>query len=74
MLKVNDKVKIIKTGEVGYVEKFSGEGERVMVRIPSSEGWPFPHYIYTTKEGLTYLSDKTKPKSEPKPLDWRAPF
>jgi hypothetical protein len=74
VLKVNDKVKITKTGEVGYVEKLSDEGERITVRIPASEGWPFQHYVFISKEGLIYLNDKAKSKPESKPLDWRAPF
>jgi len=74
VLKVNDKVKITKTGEVGYVEKLSDEGERITVRIPPSEGWPFQHYVFISKEGLTYLNDKAKSKIEPTPLDWRAPL
>jgi hypothetical protein len=36
MLKENDPVVIYETGEVGYVEKIlDGEGDRLMVRIPS---------------------------------------
>jgi len=73
MLKENDKVKIIETGEIGYVERLSENGERVMVRIPSSDGWPYPHHVYAVREKVQHVSDKHKPKKS-KPLDWRAPF
>lgn len=74
MFKINDKVKVTKTGDIGYVERLSDGGERVTVRIPASEGWPFPHYVFISREGLTYLNDRAKSKTEPTPLDWRAPF
>lgn len=74
MLKKDDKVKVVKTGEIGYVESMSESGERVTVRIPPSESWPFMHYVHIAREGVVYLNDKSKQKIEPKPLDWRAPF
>jgi hypothetical protein len=43
MLEVNDPVKIMETGEIGYVEEISDEGDRLKVRIPASEKWPYPH-------------------------------
>lgn len=52
MYRQNDKVKIIKTGEVGYVDRVLDDGERFMVRIPSSEGWPYPHHVYVVKENI----------------------
>ena len=73
MLKVNDKVKIIKTGEIGYVDKVSVCGERLMVRIPASDDWPFPHHVYVAKDNVHHATDKPK-KVKPTPLDWRAPF
>lgn len=60
MLKQNDKVKIIETGEIGYVERLSENGERVMVRIPPSDGWPYPHHVYLVKEKVHRLGAKTK--------------
>ena len=78
MLKKDDKAKVVKTGEIGYVESVSESGERVTVRIPPSESWPFMHYVHIAREGLVYLNDrpksKSESKSESKPLDWRGPF
>ena len=73
MLKENDKVKIIKTGEIGYVDRVLDGGERVMVRIPASDNWPYPHHVYAVKENVQRTADKPKSK-KPKPLDWRPPF
>ena len=73
MLEKDNKVKVVKTGEIGYVENISDSGERVTVRIPPSKSWPFMHYVYIAREGLVYMNDKPK-KVKPKPLDWRAPF
>jgi hypothetical protein len=50
MFSVNDQVRIVDTGEIGYVERLLDSGERVMVRIPASDGWPFPHHVYAVKE------------------------
>jgi hypothetical protein len=41
MLEVNDPVKIMETGEIGYVEEISDEGDRLKVRIPAHlVRWP----------------------------------
>ena len=63
MFRVNDKVKIIDTGEIGYVERLSEGGERVMVRIPSSDGWPYPHHVYAVREKVQKVG-KGKSSSE----------
>ena len=55
MFKQNDKVRIIKTGEIGYVERLFDNGERVMVRIPSSDGWPYPHHVYAVRENISRI-------------------
>ena len=73
MPKENDKVKIIRTGEVGYVERVFDRGERLMVRIPASDGWAFPHHVYVDKDNVHHVTDKPEPKKS-KPLDWKAPF
>ena len=73
MPKENDKVKIIKTGEVGYVERVFDRGERLMVRIPASDDWAFPHHVYVDKDNVHLATDKPEPKKS-KPLDWSAPF
>ena len=58
-LKENDPVVIYETGEVGYIEKIlDDEGDRLMVRIPSSGSWPYPHYVYVDKEKIRRASKK----------------
>ena len=58
-LKENDPVVIYETGEVGYVEKIlDDEGDRLMVRIPSSGSWPYPHHVYVDKENVRRASKK----------------
>jgi hypothetical protein len=73
VFKQNDRVKVIKTGEIGYVERVFDGGERVMVRIPASNGWPYPHHVYAVRENLHYAHEKPEPKKL-KPLDWEAPL
>jgi hypothetical protein len=60
MLKENDPVVIYETGEVGYVEKIlDGEGDRLMVRIPSSGSWPYPHHVYVDREKVRKAKGKS---------------
>jgi hypothetical protein len=63
MLKKDDKVKIMRTNEIGYVERLFDNGERLMVRIPSSNDWPYPHHVYVTRESV-HLVAKGKSSSE----------
>ena len=70
MLEINDPVKIIETGEIGYVEEVSDGGERLKVRIPASEKWPFNHYVYVIKEKVHNVPKLKKKK--PKPFDQEA--
>lgn len=49
-MRVDTKVFIVDTKEVGYIERVLDNGDRYMVRIPSSEGWPYPHHVYVDKE------------------------
>ena len=62
MLKVNDKVKVIKTGEVGYIDRILDNGERLMVRIPPSDDWAFPHHVYVDKDNVHRVGDLIKRK------------
>ena len=70
MLNKDDQVKIIETGEIGYVEEVSDGGERLKVRIPASEKWPFNHYVYVIKEKVHNVPKLKKKK--PKPFDQEA--
>ena len=65
MLKVDDQVKIMETGEIGYVEEVSESGERLKIRIPASEKWPFDHYVYVIKEKVHNVPKPKEKKSKP---------
>jgi hypothetical protein len=54
MLRLDQRVRVNKTGQVGFVSKI--EGERIMVRIPSNTDWPYPSYVHTHEEHLTKIS------------------
>ena len=69
MPEVNDQVKIMETGEIGYVEGVSDGGERLKIRIPASEKWPFDHYVYVIKEKVHRV---TESKKKSKPFDQEA--
>ena len=45
------KVKIKSTGEIGYVVKVDEDGF-VCLRIPATNGWPFPHYVFLPRAQL----------------------
>jgi hypothetical protein len=64
MLEINDPVKIIETGEIGYVEEISESGERLKVRIPATERWPFNHYTYVTREKVHRATKSKKEVTE----------
>ena len=59
-LKENDPVVIYETGEVGYIEKIlDDEGDRLMVRIPPSGSWPYPHHVYVGREKVRKAKGKS---------------
>jgi hypothetical protein len=45
------KVKIKSTGEIGYVVKVDEDGF-VCLRVPSTNGWPFPHYVFLPRNQM----------------------
>lgn len=45
------KVKIKSTGEIGYVVKVDEDGF-VCLRVPSTNGWPFPHYVFLPRNQI----------------------
>ena len=63
ILKENDPVTISETGEVGYIERVLDGGDRLMVRIPGSWNWPYPHHVYVDKEKVRKAA-KPKPDEE----------
>jgi hypothetical protein len=60
MLEINDPVKIMETGEIGYVEEISESGERLKIRIPATETWPFNHYTYVIREKVHRVTKSKK--------------
>ena len=72
MPEVNDQVKIMETGEIGYVEEVSEGGERLRVRIPASEKWPFDHYVYVIKEKVHNVPKPKPKKKKSNPFDQEA--
>jgi len=62
-MKVDSKVMIVDTKEVGYIERVLGNGDRYMVRVPASDGWPYPHHVYVDKERVRSVA-KVKNEEE----------
>jgi len=48
------KVKIKSTGEIGYVVKVDEDGF-VCLRVPSTNGWPFPHYVFLPRNQIQII-------------------
>jgi len=48
MLRLDQRVRIKQTGQIGFISKI--EGDNVTVRIPSNTDWPYPSYIHTHKD------------------------
>jgi hypothetical protein len=59
MIKENDLVVIYETKETGYVEKILDGGDRLMVRVPSSGSWPYPHHVYVVREKVRKAKGKS---------------
>jgi hypothetical protein len=62
-----DWVQVLGTGEKGVAERFL-EGDKVFVRIPSPNDWPFPRWEMLDKADLkrTRSPSLKKPKPEVK--------
>lgn len=63
MIKQDDMVVIKRTKNTGYVEKVLDGGDRLMVRIPPSKEWPFPHHVFIDAEKVLKLG-RVNPSSE----------
>lgn len=63
MLRLDQRVRVNKTGQVGFVSKI--EGERITVRVPSNTDWPYPSYVHTHEEHVTRVArSKTDPVAD----------
>ena len=50
-MNLDTKMRIKSTGEIGYVAKVDEDGF-VCLRVPSTNGWPFPHYVFLPRNQL----------------------
>jgi hypothetical protein len=69
---VGDWVTVLETGEKGIVERASNNGDQLFVKVPRSDGWPFPKWVSTFSEKVKRVHTP-KPQSSDDPLE-EAPF
>ena len=50
MIQENDMVVIREIKKSGHVAKVLDGGDRLVVCIPPSEEWPFPHHVFIDRE------------------------
>lgn len=48
------RVRIKSTGEIGYVVK-EADNNMLYIRIPSDDGWPFPHYAFIPRRDVVMI-------------------
>ena len=63
MIQENDMVVIREIKKSGCVAKVLDGGDRLMVCIPPSKEWPFPHHVFVDKEKVVKLG-RAKTSSE----------
>ena len=63
MIKENDMVVIREIKKSGCVAKVLDGGDRLMICIPPSKEWPFPHHVFVDKEKVVKLG-RVKTTSE----------
>ena len=54
------RVRIKSTKEIGYVVKEDEDG-MLCIRIPSDNGWPFPHYAFINRKDVVLVRVAKKP-------------
>ena len=66
MIRADDKVIVKETKDVGYVAKVLDGGDRLIVRVPPSDKWPFPHHICVHTEKVSRMKgDKSSFEEAP---------
>lgn len=50
-MKIDTMVRLKSTGEIGYVVKVDEDG-MICLRVPSTNGWPFPHYVFLPRNQI----------------------
>jgi hypothetical protein len=63
MIQENDMVVIREIKKSGHVAKVLDGGDRLVVCIPPSEEWPFPHHVFIDREKVVKLG-RAKTSSE----------
>jgi hypothetical protein len=63
VFKENDMVVIREIKKSGCVAKVLDGGDRLMICIPPSKEWPFPHHVFIDKEKVIKLG-RAKASSE----------
>jgi hypothetical protein len=63
VFKENDMVVIREIKKSGCVAKVLDGGNRLMVCIPPSKEWPFPHHVFVDREKVVKLG-RVKTSSE----------
>ena len=58
-MQTNIKVKIKSTGQVGFVANI--DEHSICVRLPGSDGWPFPSYQWVPRQDVVTVREKKEP-------------
>jgi len=53
------KVRIKPTGQIGFT--VNEENGMVCVRVPRTDGWPFPDYVYAPRKQVAMVREKKEP-------------
>ena len=59
-----DWVVLLENGETGVVEKLLDDGERLWVRLPSKDNWPFPRHVHVPTEKVKRIKPPKPPAPE----------
>jgi len=62
----DDWVFIKSTKSKGVVVKLFDEGERLLIRVPSDDDWPFPKHVYAFADSVRKCATP-KQEKEPSP-------
>lgn len=66
-IKEGDWVLVCETGEKGQVVEVFDDGERFLINIPLTDGWPYPKRVHVMIEKLRKIRT---PKPEKQGLNW----
>jgi len=69
---VGEWVTVLETGEKGIVERASGNGGQLLVKVPRSDGWPFPKWVSVFDEKVKRV--RAPQSHSPEPNQEESPF